>query len=366
LRQDPNVILVGEIRDQETAGIALEAAQIGHLLLSTLHTNDATATISRLLDLEIEPFLIASAVIGILAQRLVRWPCPSCTVPQEPTAQAIEMAGGLSRLPADAKWVVGRGCPECKQSGYRGRLAIHELLVVNEEVRELITRRASEHAIHKAARDAGMRTLLEDGIRKAAQGLTTLDAVVRVVAADDAAALKEDSTKPSVPIPTAAQEYSAEARSGPEPHKMPPVVGEEPAPGETHGKERVLVVEDSRTILSVVKYFLELEGFEVLEAKDGTVGLDVAKREQPQVIVTDYNMPGMDGVALVKALRADPVTRGIAVLTLTSENSVEKESHALEAGVDDYILRPVEPRRLAARVKSVLARSKARLSVVGT
>jgi type IV pilus assembly protein PilB len=366
LRQDPNVILVGEIRDQETAGIALEAAQTGHLLLSTLHTNDAPATISRLLDLEIEPFLIASAVIGILAQRLVRRPCPACMAPQAPSAQAIEMAGGLSRLPADGKWVVGRGCPECKQSGYKGRLAIHELLVVNEEVRELITRRASEHAIRKAARDAGMRTLLEDGILKAAQGLTTLDAVVRVVASDDAAALKEDSTKPAVPVPPAAQEHEAQATSRPEPDAIPPVAGEESAPGESQGKERVLVVEDSRTILSVVKYFLELEGFEVLEAKDGTVGLDVAKREQPQVIVTDYNMPGMDGVALVKALRADPVTQAIAVLMLTSENSVEKEAQALEAGVDDYILKPVEPRRLAARVKSVLARSKARLSAVGT
>jgi PleD family two-component response regulator len=245
-------------------------------------------------------------------------------------------------------------------------LAIHELLVVNDEVRELISRRASEHAIRKAARDAGMRTLLEDGIMKAAQGLTTLDAVIRVVASDEAAALKEDSTKPAVPAPPPVQEHEEQARPEPEPEEMPPVAAEQPASGESQEKERVLVVEDSRTILAVVKYFLELEGFEVLEAKDGNVGLKVAKREQPQVIVTDYNMPGMDGVALVKALRADPVTRGIAVLMLTSENGVEKESQALEAGVDDYILKPVEPRRLAARVKSVLARSKARLSAVGT
>ena len=366
LRQDPNVILVGEIRDQETAGIALEAAQTGHLLLSTLHTNDAPATISRLLDLGIEPFLIASAVIGILAQRLVRRPCPACMIPQAPSAQAIEMAGGLSLLPADAKWVAGRGCPECKQSGYKGRLAIHELLVVNEEVRELITRKAPEHAIRKAARNAGMRTLLEDGILKAAQGLTTLEAVVRVVSSDDAAVLKEDSTKPAAPVQPAVLEQVEEAISELEPDEMPPTPGEPSAPSDSQGKERVLVVEDSRTILAVVKYFLELEGFEVLEARDGNVGLEVAKRERPQVIVTDYNMPGMDGLALVKALRVDPLTRGIAVLMLTSENNVEKESQALEAGVDDYILKPVEPRRLAARVKSVLARSKARLSAVGT
>src|ERR1700730_7339037 len=185
LRQEPNVILVGEIRDRETAGIALEAAQTGHLLLSTVHTNDAPSTISRLLDLGIEPFLISSAVIGILAQRLVRKPCPSCTISQQPSSELIEKAGGLSQLPADGHWVVGRGCAECQETGYAGRLAIHEVLTVTDEVRELISQRAPEHAIRKAARNAGMRTLLEDGILKAAQGLTTLEAVVRVVSSDD-------------------------------------------------------------------------------------------------------------------------------------------------------------------------------------
>ena len=379
LRQDPNIILVGEIRDQETAGIALEAAQTGHLLLSTLHTNDAPGTISRLLDLGIEPFLIASAVIGILAQRLVRSPCPSCSVSQPPSADAIEKAGGASRLPADAKWMAGRGCEECRQTGCKGRIAIHELLVVNDEVRELISGRASEHAIRKAARNAGMRTLLEDGILKAAQGLTTLEDVVRVVAADDSAAHKDEATKPEATPSSVAhgraainqeefeEQTTARAVSGAAneaahvPDNEPlPAGNEGEKPGNTRGKERVLVVEDSTTIASVVKYFLELEGFEVLVAKDGISGLAAAKRDPPQVIVTDYNMPGMDGMAMVKALRAEPATRDIAVLMLTSEDSVEKEAQALEAGVDDYILKPVEPRRLAARVRSVLVRSQRR------
>jgi type IV pilus assembly protein PilB len=361
LRQDPNIILVGEIRDQETAGIALEAAQTGHLLLSTLHTNDAPGTISRLLDLGIEPFLIASAVIGILAQRLVRRPCPSCRVSQPPSADAIEKAGGASRLPANANWIAGRGCEECRQSGSKGRIAIHELLVVNDEVRELISRRASEHAIRKAARNNGMRTLIEDGILKAAQGLTTLEDVVRVVAADDAAVHKEEATKPeaSSALARVAQESELALNEPPI-----PTVNEVGKPGEAAGKERVLVVEDSTTIASVVKYFLELEGFEVFVAKDGNSGLVSARRDKPHVIVTDYNMPGMDGMAMVKALRANPATRGIAVLMLTSEDSVEKEAQALEAGVDDYILKPVEPRRLAARVRSLLARSLRRHTTV--
>jgi len=365
LRQDPNIILVGEIRDRETAGIALEAAQTGHLLLSTLHTNDAPGTITRLLDLGIEPFLISSAVIGILAQRLVRRPCPSCSVPQPPSADAIEKAGGASRLPANAKWIAGRGCEECGQSGSKGRIAIHELLVVNDEVRELITRRASEHAVRKAARIAGMGTLLEDGILKDAQGLTTLEDVVRVVASDEAAAHKEEATKPetrgSSPArrdDSAAHQEEAKQREASDLDEAPSLPRSQVGnPGEAQTKERVLVVEDSTTIASVVKYFLELEGFEVLLAKDGISGLESARRDQPRVIVTDYNMPGMDGMSMVKALRSAAATRGIAVLMLTSEDSVEKEALALEAGVDDYILKPVEPRRLAARVRSLLARS---------
>ena len=383
LRQDPNIILVGEIRDQETAGIALEAAQTGHLLLSTLHTNDAPGTISRLLDLGIEPFLIASAVIGILAQRLVRTPCPACKVSQPPSTDAIEKAGGTSRLPADAKWIAGRGCEDCRQSGSKGRIAIHELLVVNDEVRELISQRASEHAIRKAARKAGMRTLLEDGILKASQGLTTLEDVVRVVAADDSSAHKEEATKPEAPNSSvrgdetathqeAAEQSTATAGFASDAHEMqielhvtsPPPRSEAGKPGETQGKERVLVVEDSTTIASVVKYFLELEGFEVLVAKNGNSGLKAAKRDLPDVIVTDYDMPGMDGITMVKALRAEASTREIAVLMLTSEQSVEREAQALEAGVDDYILKPVEPRRLAARVRSVLARSQRRHTAI--
>ncbi|GAC1666353.1 MAG: GspE/PulE family protein [Candidatus Acidiferrum sp.] len=355
LRQDPNVIMIGEIRDHETAGIALEAAQTGHLLLSTLHTNDAPATISRLLDLGVEPFLISSAVIGVLAQRLVRRPCPSCAVVQLPAAECIEKAGGISQLPPDGNWLVGKGCPACRQSGYQGRVAIHELLAITDDVRDLISRRAAEHEIRKAARAAGMRTLLEDGISKAAQGLTSLDEVVRLAATDGA--VHREEAAPRTATPVAEVEDTGDI-------SLPPVGTPAQSKTDVAPKQRVLVVEDSKTIANVVKYFLEIEGFEVLLAKDGAVGLEMAKRDLPSVIVTDYNMPGMDGLAMVKALRADLSMRGIAVLMLTSEEGVDKETLALDAGVDDYILKPVEPRRLAARVKSVLARAKDRQVVV--
>lgn len=356
LRQDPNVILVGEIRDQETAGIALEAAQTGHLMLSTVHTNDAAGTISRLLDLGIEPFLICSALIGILAQRLVRRPCPSCTIPQPLSKELIEKAGGSSQLPADGKWVVGKGCAECRETGYAGRLAIHELLPVTDEIRELISKRAPEHAIRKAGRQAGMHTLMEDGIAKAALGLTTLEEVLRVAAAEGNAG----STEEVSPGEGAGPPGSSAAKTVDEKPETTAEVKSNGVAGQSGGKLRVLVVEDDRTIVQVVKYFLELEGFAVLIAKDGSEGLKTAKRERPSLIVTDCSMPEMDGVAMVKALRADPITRNIAVLMLTSNESVEKETQALAAGVDDYIVKPVEPRRLAARVKSLLTRAKGR------
>jgi CheY-like chemotaxis protein len=191
-----------------------------------------------------------------------------------------------------------------------------------------------------------MRTLFEDGVAKAAQGLTTLDEVLRVVSRDES---NDDAVRPRLsPTPT-------------EPAAAPPIAeAPAPKPASDSGRKRVLVVEDSSTIVSVVKYFLELEGFEVLVAADGLIGLDMALREIPDVIVSDVNMPGMSGIAMVRALRAEPLMAEVRVLMLTSESSIEAETEGLEAGADDYILKPVEPRRLAARVQALLQRSRNR------
>ncbi|MEP6592464.1 MAG: ATPase, T2SS/T4P/T4SS family [Acidobacteriota bacterium] len=345
LRQDPNVILIGEIRDQETAEIALQAAQTGHLLLSTLHTNDAPSTLTRLFDLGIQPFLVASSILGIVAQRLVRRPCLACAAPDAPSAETFERAGGLGRLPTGGQWVAGKGCEACQQSGFKGRIAIHEILDVNDELRALIAERAPEQLIRKAARRAGMRTLFEDGVEKAAQGLTTLDEVLRAVSRDESDAV----LGPAFSAPAAAPQPRPTATSAAAvPSAFAPIAGQ----------PRVLVVEDSQTVASVVKYFLELEGFEVLLAADGHIGLETALRERPDVIVSDVSMPRMGGIEMVRALRRDPAMAGVRILMLTSESSVEAETYGLSAGADDYILKPVEPRRLSARVKALLARTR--------
>jgi type IV pilus assembly protein PilB len=332
LRQDPNVILVGEIRDEETASIALEAAQTGHLLLSTVHANDAPATITRLFDLGVQPFLAASSLAGVLAQRLVRRPCLACAEPHDPSPETVERLGGWTALP-QGRWVAGRGCAQCGQSGFAGRLAIHELLIVDQQVRELIASRASEQAIRKAAHAAGMRSLVEDGIEKAAAGLTTLDEVLRV------AALAEIDARAEEPAARAATPAAAPGESVSEPR-------------------RVLVVEDSPTIVTVVTYYLELEGFEVIAAEDGRLGLEIALRECPALIVSDVNMPGMGGLEMVKALRLNPLTADVPVLMLTSDTSVDTEAAGLASGADDYITKPVDPRRLVARIKALLARAR--------
>ena len=341
LRQDPNVILVGEIRDQETADIALQAAQTGHLLLSTLHTNDAASTITRLFDLGVQPFLVASSLVGVVAQRLVRRVCPACAVSRPPNDEVVERIG-KSRLPSEAKWTAGQGCEECARVGLKGRLAIHEILSISDEVREQIASRAPELAIKAAARRGGMRTLLEDGISKAAQGLTTLDEVLRVASNSEEQGPEED------PLP-----HRRDSRESPSSAASAPVTVDPTQ------RRRVLVVEDSPTIVSVVKYFLELDGFDVIVAADGRAGLDMAFRERPDLIVSDVKMPGMSGTEMVKKLRGDPRTVGIRILMLTSEGSVDSETEGLAAGADDYILKPVEPRRLAARVKALLGRPAA-------
>jgi len=182
LRQDPDVIMVGEIRDLDTSEIAIQAALTGHLVLSTLHTNEASEAVTRLMDIGVEPYLISSSVIGVLAQRLVRTICPGCKVPyQVDPKMLVEIDEEFSNLKEPVTLYRGKGCKNCKQSGYWGRTGIFELLIVNERIKQLISEKASSELISKAAREkAKMISLREDGLRKVLKGITTLEEVDRV------------------------------------------------------------------------------------------------------------------------------------------------------------------------------------------
>ena len=180
LRQDPNVIMVGEIRDLETAEIAIRAALTGHLVFSTLHTNDAPSAFTRLIDMGIEPFLVASSVEAIMAQRLVRTICPHCKEEQKVERGYLKRIGFPEEEIAQTKFMHGAGCEECRQLGYQGRLAIYELLMLNEALRPLILSRAAATTIAQRAMDQGMRTLRTDGWNKVRGGITTIEEVLRV------------------------------------------------------------------------------------------------------------------------------------------------------------------------------------------
>ena len=183
LRQDPDIIMVGEMRDQETAMIAIEAALTGHLVFSTLHTNDAPAAVARLMDMGVEPFLIASATVGVMAQRLLRKVCEKCKQPYEPPRDAIKRLGmNLDDLDKSrVTFFRGKGCDTCKGSGYKGRVGCYELMPVTDKVRELILAHASAYAIREAAIEAGMKSLKEDAMEKILLGMTTLEESLRVI-----------------------------------------------------------------------------------------------------------------------------------------------------------------------------------------
>lgn len=183
LRQDPDVLMIGEIRDKETATIAIEAALTGHQVLSTLHTNNAPATVTRLMEMGVPEYLIASTVSSISAQRLVRNLCPSCAEPYQPSAVLLANLPG-AKSASDAQYRKPKGCSACRGTGYRGRASIAEIMMISDTMRDLILRRAPERDIRNKAIDEGMVPLLADGLRRAAEGLTSLDDVIRAAGLD--------------------------------------------------------------------------------------------------------------------------------------------------------------------------------------
>jgi len=193
LRQDPNVVMVGEIRDLETAEIAIRAALTGHLVFSTLHTNDAPSAFTRLIDMGIEPFLVASSVEAVMAQRLVRTICPHCKVEQRVERDYLVKIGFPEERIDQARFFRGTGCEECRQLGYQGRTGIYELLLVTEAIRPLIMNRAPATTIAQAALDQGMRSLRQDGWKKVLAGITTLEEVLRVTQTEEHRSLVDDS-----------------------------------------------------------------------------------------------------------------------------------------------------------------------------
>jgi type IV pilus assembly protein PilB len=198
LRQNPNILLVGEIRDEETANTAIQASLTGHLVFSTLHTNDAPSAVTRLVDMGVQPFLVASSVMAVMAQRLVRKVCPKCKARVEPPAHILAGLGLRPEIAKKANFMKGKGCAHCNKTGYRGRFGIYELMIMTSQIREMTFKGEPTLNLRRVARKQGMRTLFEDGMIKAIKGLTTLEEVMRITQ-------HEQLAEPAKPEPAKAE-----------------------------------------------------------------------------------------------------------------------------------------------------------------
>jgi type II secretory ATPase GspE/PulE/Tfp pilus assembly ATPase PilB-like protein/CheY-like chemotaxis protein len=363
LRQDPDVVLVGEIRDKETAQIALQASLTGHLVLSTLHTNDAPNTVTRLVDIGMESYKIAPALRGIVAQRLMRRLCQKCRlVATDPVGERFTRF-----VPAGVTLYQAVGCSDCAMTGYRGRFSIVEVMTMTPELERQIADGATAEKIAQAARAAGMRSLWDSGLRHVLAGESTFEELIRVT---DAPREEHRVAAPEVaprPVERAPKGPVVRPRLSPVPGEfsMDMELLEEPAAPDAvalTGRGRgacVLLVEDEEQLRRVMKDLLQREGYQVAEARDGIQALDEVDRFAPDVIILDLNLPGLDGYGVLSQLRSRPATREIPVMVLTAKGDEDNEVRVFELGADDFVTKPFRARSLTARLEAVLGRRRA-------
>ncbi len=357
LRQDPDVVLVGEIRDQETARIAVQASLTGHLVLSTLHTNDAPNAVTRLVDMGLEAYKLASALRGVLAQRLMRRLCPTCK-----ELDGTELPERLRQLIPEGSTVYRAvGCPDCAMTGYRGRFSIVEILVMNQELEQLIGGGATADRIAAAARRHGMGSLWQSGLRHVIAGETSVDELLRVTSAPaaDAGSGVIASPPSSAPGTSAAPAAPSDPLAGAEVSAAFELLEEGPPAGTERPSRCVLLVDDEDQLRRVMRDLLEREGFTVAEARDGAEALDEVDRHAPDIIVLDLNLPGLDGYNVLSKLRARPQTENIPVVVLTAKSDEDNEVRVFELGADDFLAKPFRARALSARLEAVLSRRRA-------
>jgi type II secretory ATPase GspE/PulE/Tfp pilus assembly ATPase PilB-like protein/ActR/RegA family two-component response regulator len=393
LRQDPNVVLVGEIRDRETAQIAVQASLTGHLVLSTLHTNDAANAVTRLVDIGVEAYKIAAALRGVVAQRLMRRLCTTC--------KEVWMEAPPERLkrwlPAETPLYRAAGCPECAMTGYRGRFCIVEILTVTPEVERRIAAGETADKIMAAARRGGMKNLWDSGLQHVLRGESSIDELMRVVdvpqeelpeapepprrvtpariappAAEHPVATVVAPPPAPSPHAPAPPPVAAPAPVAPPPRTSTPVAAapadlsssfdlieeQSPRTSRAGAPRKVLLVDDEDSLRRVMKDLLEREGYDVAEARDGVQALDQVDRVAPDIIVLDLNLPGLDGYGVLSQLRSRPLTAAIPVIVLTAKGDEDNEVRVFELGADDFLTKPFRARALSARLDAVLARRR--------
>ena len=315
LRQDPDVILVGEIRDKETAVTAAQAAMTGHLVLATVHANDAVSAVSRLADLGLQFGTIAQTLRGAIAQRLLRRVCATCAGPVRGQLTLDEQR--LTDRHGMEPVVRAVGCPECGFTGYRGRVPVNEVLVVGPRMQQAIEQRKGWATMSRIAEQGGMRNLHTVGLEWVQQGRTTLVEVERVLGQ------------------TLDQESQEKAK----------------------GPPRILLVDDDEDARMLMRTLLERDGYEVSEVVDGRKALELLEDQDFNLLILDLAMPGLDGREVLHQLRGSVDTAALPVLIRTGTGSDRIEAELLEAGADDYMEKSVDADRVMARVHAVLRRA---------
>ncbi len=369
LRQDPDVVLVGEIRDLETAQTAIQASLTGHLVLSTLHTNDAANAVTRLADIGVEPFKIGSALRGVIAQRLMRTLCKACREERSDPVPAkfhrwIPDRKGLSRAV---------GCAECAMTGYRGRFSILEILIITPELERLIAQGATADKIADVAANEGMRSLWDSGVAHVLRGESTIEELLRVVdipqddeiRTGDVAApgggdgRVSDSGGLAVAPPRISDKDKRVTDEFELVDGVSSIDGADGGGGGGGGAGvRVLLVDDEDQLRRVMRDLLERDGYAVFEAGDGAQALEQVDMHAPDILVLDLNLPGLDGYGVISQLRSRQSTEHIPIIVLTAKGDEDNEVRVFELGADDFLSKPFRARTLSARIQAVLARTR--------
>ena len=352
LRQDPDVVFVGEIRDLETAEMAAQASLTGHLVLATMHTNDAVGAIRRFIDLGLDRTTVADTLRAALAQRLLRRVCSDCAQPVSDPLTAVEQH--LERKYGVRPTVRAMGCDKCAQQGYRGRLPVMELFVTSPTLQRLLLEGASAQMIREQVREEGMRSLLDAALERVRDGQTTLEEVARVVGdeADSSrgAAARSGHATAEPPAPPS-----------PSPSSPAPSIQTASAPAlddDEDAAPHILVVDDDGASRAIARGLLEKEGYRVSEAADGSEGLVLlARGESFNLMVLDLDMPTLGGRETLRAVRSSVSTAGLPVVVLTGTQDPGVEIELMEQGADDYIRKPIDPPRFLTRVKATLRRA---------
>lgn len=372
LRQDPDIVLVGEVRDRETAELALQASLTGHLVLTTLHTNDAVSALTRLVEMGVEPFLVASSLTLVVAQRLVRRPCSACAADYIPSARTLILLGLVDADLSGATPKRGKGCAECGGTGYRGRTGVFEVLPVNAALRKVLLSTPTEAAIGAAAREHGMTTLRAAALRAACRGETTFEEVLRATHVDAVAGPRCPSCARALAddmlcCPWDGAVLGRDTCSSCErqldhewsvcPWCRTPIAGFQPPtpPAQGVALPRLLVIDDDEAVGRFVT--AALAGSAVVStAATSEHGLNLLGTEPFDAILVDNGLPDLSGIEFIRLVRSDPKTLTVPIMLVTGSDSAEVEREARNAGADDFLIKPVEPVLLEERILLLLAR----------